>query len=323
MPAAPKPGVVPLRPLSVGEILDGAVSAMRTHWRTALGVSLVVAVLVQVVTLLIGRFLLPEPVTIDQDLSDSEVLRQSVDAMRSLLLSSAPSAVLGMAAFLVTASVLSVVVSRSVLGRTVTSADVRAEARPRLRGVVGLALLLAVAIVAIMAVGMAPGLLVGDAAGAGLLVLGFPVASAAALWLAVRFCLAAPALMLERQTVAQALARSAKLVRGAWWRIFGVLALTGLLLMLVYLIIGVPFALVALSVDGDLSDTLLHGESGPAGWPSLLVAGLGNVIISTLTYPFVSGVIALLYIDQRIRREALDLELGRAAGLPGYASSGG
>ena len=31
--------------------------------------------------------------------------------------------------------------------------------------------------------------------------------------------------------------------------------------------------------------------------------------------PFMAGVTALQYVDQRIRREALDIELGRAAGL--------
>ncbi|WP_323180388.1 hypothetical protein [Streptomyces sp. NBC_00102] len=322
-PPAPKPGVVPLRPLGVGEVLDGAVSAMRAHWRTALGISLVVAVLVQVVSLLIERFLLPEPVTIDQNASEAEVLRQSVDAMRSLLLTSLPSVLLGSAAILFTASVLSVVVSRSVLGRAVTTAEVRAETRPRIGGVVGLALLLSVAIVAIMAVGLAPGLLVGDEAGAALLVLGFPAASVVVLWLATLFCLSAPALMLERQTVGAALRRSAKLVRGAWWRTFGILALAFLCVAIVSMIIAVPVALIALSVDGGVANSLFSAEPTPTGWPFLIVTSIGGVLISMLTYPFVSGVISLLYIDQRIRREALDMELGRAAGLPGYASSGG
>ena len=42
------------------------------------------------------------------------------------------------------------------------------------------------------------------------------------------------------------------------------------------------------------------------------------MIVSTHHLPHRAGVIALLYMDQRIRREALDLELARAAGLPGY-----
>jgi hypothetical protein len=39
-----------------------------------------------------------------------------------------------------------------------------------------------------------------------------------------------------------------------------------------------------------------------------------------ITFPITAGVTVLLYIDQRIRREALDLDLARAAGVPGYAA---
>ncbi|MGW2282839.1 hypothetical protein [Streptomyces sp. NPDC001770] len=322
-PVAPKPGVVPLRPLSVGEMLDGSVSAMRAHWRTALGLSLVVAVFVQIVSVLVERFLLPEPVTIDPDASEAEAVRQSFDALRSMLVTSAPSAVLSMAAFLFTASVLGVVVSRSVLGRTATAAEVRAEVRPRIRGVVGLALLLAVTIVAIMAVGVAPGLLVGSTEGAALLGLGCLVAFGVSVWLMIVSCLAAPSLVLERQSVAQALRRSAKLVRGAWWRIFGILALTSLCVAVASTVIAIPFLLIGITVDGGASSSLFSNDPAPTGWPFLLVSSIGNVLVSMLTYPFVSGVISLLYVDQRIRREALDLELGRAAGLPGYTTTGG
>lgn len=51
-PPAAKPGVIPLRPLGVGEILDGAVSTARAHWRTVLGVALGVAVVVQIASTL-------------------------------------------------------------------------------------------------------------------------------------------------------------------------------------------------------------------------------------------------------------------------------
>ena len=46
-PPAPRPGVIPLRPLGVSEILDGAVATMRAHWRTVLGISLAVSVVTQ------------------------------------------------------------------------------------------------------------------------------------------------------------------------------------------------------------------------------------------------------------------------------------
>src|SRR5262245_61916180 len=48
----PKPGVIPLRPLGLGEILDGAISTMRAHPRVILGVSAIVATISQLLTTL-------------------------------------------------------------------------------------------------------------------------------------------------------------------------------------------------------------------------------------------------------------------------------
>ncbi|MGY3682370.1 hypothetical protein ACVWXU_005993 [Streptomyces sp. TE33382] len=126
--------------------------------------------------------------------------------------------------------------------------------------------------------------------------------------------------MLERQSIPTALRRSAKLVRGAWWRTFGILALTYLIVLMLALVISIPFGVVALSADGNGLDELLNADSAGFGWPFLIVTGIGEVIVSTLTYPFTAGVMALLYVDQRIRREALDLDLARAAGVPGYTT---
>ncbi|MFF9570268.1 hypothetical protein [Streptomyces sp. NPDC014685] len=317
-PAAAKPGVIPLRPLGVGEILDGAVSTMRAHWRTVLGITLTVSVIAQIAIILVQRFLLPDPVEIDPDATGPEVLRQAADSAQSTLVNSLPSVLIGMIATLITTSVLTVVISRSVLGRPVTLAEAWAEARPRLAQLLGLTLLLALISAAILTVGILPGLLIGSAAGAGLALIGFLASSAVTIWLMVRFSLASPALMLERQSIAASMRRSAKLVGGAWWRTFGVLALTWLLTFVVSLIVAIPFGVIAMAVDGGGIESVLTDGSMDFGWPFLIVSGIGEVVISTITYPLSAGVMALLYIDQRIRREALDLELGRAAGLPGY-----
>ncbi|MGW1973914.1 hypothetical protein ACWCOY_37470, partial [Streptomyces tubercidicus] len=53
LPPSPKPGVIPLRPLGVGEILDGAVSTMRAHWRTVLGIALAVSLVTQAASVLV------------------------------------------------------------------------------------------------------------------------------------------------------------------------------------------------------------------------------------------------------------------------------
>ncbi|WP_299528089.1 glycerophosphoryl diester phosphodiesterase membrane domain-containing protein [uncultured Streptomyces sp.] len=322
-PDAAKPGIIPLRPLGVGEILDGAVSTIRTHWRTVLGISLAVSVVSQLGIILVQRFLLPDPVTVDPDATDAEIVRQSLDSAQSALLSTLPVSLFTMIATLFVTSVLTVVVSRSVLGRPVTLSEAWAEARPQVPKLIGLTLLLAVISVAILAVGLLPGLLIGSDAGAALALLGFLAAGAVVVWLMVRFTLAAPALMLERQSVTAAMRRSAKLVDGAWWRMFGVLILTYLLVFILTMVIAIPFTLIATAFDGESLSAIASGETPAPSWTFLVVTGLGDVVVSTLMYPFSAGVAALLYIDRRIRREALDLDLARAAGVPGYDTTGG
>jgi hypothetical protein len=83
-------------------------------------------------------------------------------------------------------------------------------------------------------------------------------------------------------------------------------------------IILIPFTLVAGAADGDGSGLL--ASTGGHGWTYLIISAIGSVIGSTLTFPVTAGVAVLLYIDQRIRREALDLELARAAGVQDYGS---
>ncbi len=50
----------------------------------------------------------------------------------------------------------------------------------------------------------------------------------------------------------------------------------------------------------------------------LLLTAVGVVLSSAVLQPFQAAVNALLYVDQRIRKEAYDVELlGRAGILPG------
>ncbi|MFE2944826.1 hypothetical protein ACFXKG_38190 [Streptomyces sp. NPDC059255] len=309
-PPVAKPGVIPLRPLSVGEILDGAVSTLRAHWRTVLSVSLAVSVVSQIGDILLRRYLLPEPVVLDPNATPSELLSQTTESAQSQLAADIPSLAIMVICTLFTTAILTVVISRSVLGRPVTLADAWQEARPRLPKLLGFTLLLPLMSALVLLVGMLPGLLIGSTAGAALSLLGATAAFVVVIWLMVRFSLTSPALMLERRGIIPSMRRSAKLVSGAWWRTFGILALTLLLSFLLSLVIAIPFAIIGTAVDGD----------GLTGWPFLIVTGIGAVIASTITYPISAGVTVLLYVDQRIRREALDLELARAAGVPGYGT---
>lgn len=120
--------------------------------------------------------------------------------------------------------------------------------------------------------------------------------------------------MLEKQGVVKAMRRSAKLVRGSWWRVFGIQLLAQLLVMIVSSVILLPFSRVAAVITGESGASALDEMVVTNfGWTYLIITGVGSVIGAMLTLPIVAGVTVLLYIDQRIRREALDVELTRAA----------
>ncbi|MEU7036663.1 hypothetical protein ABZ958_23700 [Streptomyces sp. NPDC046237] len=322
-PPAAKPGVIPLRPLGMGEILDGAVSTMRTYWRTVLAITVTVAVISQIADILVQRYLVPAPPEINPDAGPSEAVAQLGDTLQTSLLASVPAILILLMATLVSAALLTVVISRAVLGRPVSIGAAWREARPRLLQLLGLTLLLPLMGAAIMLVALLPGTLVGDAAGGLLVALGALGGMVAIVWLMVRFSLASPALMLERQGIVSSLKRSAKLVQGSWWRIFGITLLTQLLLFITAMIIAIPFAIIGIAADGAGFSGILSGSTPEFGWTFLIITGIGGVVTNAIAYPISAGVTVLLYIDQRIRREALDLELARAAGLPGYGPAPG
>ncbi|MER5905842.1 hypothetical protein ABT150_38100 [Streptomyces mirabilis] len=323
-PPAAKPGVIPLRPLGVGEILDGAVSTMRTYWRTVLGISLTVAVVTQIAVILLQGLVLDDSASTDVLNDPSATAGELSRALGDTLLSSGVVVLIGLLGTIVATALLTSVTSRAVLGKSVTTAEAWRDARPRLPKLFALTFLLPLIAIAIITVGTLPGLLIAvagsNSAGAALAVLGGLGAGVVALWLMIRFSLASPALMLEKQGVLKSMSRSAKLVRGSWWRVFGIQLLATIIANIVASIIVIPFAVIASALSGDGVAGFL-GSGGSPGWTFLIVSGIGSVIGSMITFPISAGVTVLLYIDQRIRREALDLDLARAAGVQDYGSS--
>jgi membrane-anchored glycerophosphoryl diester phosphodiesterase (GDPDase) len=316
--------VIPLRPLGVGEILDGAVSTMRTYWRTVLGIALTVAVVTEIVVVLLRGLVLDESTSTEALNDPGATLGELTRAMGDAMLSSLVVFLISMVGTVMATALLTTVTSRAVLGRSVTAREAWQDARPQLPRLFGLIFLLLLIACAIGAAGTVPGILVAvsgdDDAGAGLAVLGGFAAAIVVLWLMIRFSLASPALMLEKQGIRRSMSRSAKLVRGSWWRIFGIQLLATIIANIVAAIVVVPFTLLGAAFSGGGVSGLVDSSSD-LGWTFLIISGVGSVIGSMITFPISAGVAVLLYIDQRIRREALDLELGRAAGLPGYGTS--
>jgi len=201
---------------------------------------------------------------------------------------------------------LIVSVSRSVLGQVATIGEVLRSWRVWL--VVGFTFLSGLAIAVVLGVLVAGVVLLavndqtGPAVAVGLLgALAFTVA---AVWFTTRTLLVPPALMLEGKKFWPTVARAWRLTRGSFWRLFGIYLLTTILAGFIAQLIVFPATLIAQFVLRDPSAT---------SFGSVVIIGIATVIATTLSTTFVSSVVALLYIDVRMRREGLDVELARAA----------
>jgi hypothetical protein len=314
VPRAPKPGVVPLRPLGVGEILDGAISYIRRDPKTVLGISAVISLVIALVQFLAlaatsGSVALSAGAT-----SVTDALAGTLGSLTATGVQSVVSWVLGVVA----TGLLTVVMGQAVLGRRVTAAQAWQRTRARIWALFGLTLLVSLAVGAIGGGGVLLAVLLGWAlwqSSAGLAVLvGVAVGSAAlvaAAWVNIKLLLAPVALMLESAGITTSMRRSWALVQGAWWRTFGIYLLGSVLAAIVSSVLAIPFSIVgALATLGSI-------EGGTLPLAFTLTTSLATLVSSTVVLPFTSGIVSLLYIDRRIRREALDIELARAAGVPG------
>ena len=299
-PVAPRPGVVPLRPLGLGELLDGAVEVVRRYPRPTLGLSAAVAVLTGLLSI---ALLLPLAGLVD-DISADDVDPAQVGG---LALGTLGTVIISGLAGLVLSGVITAVVGKAVLGEPMTAGAAWAAVRPLLLRLVGLALLTGLlAFAPLLVAGLVAGIAIAVAGGPGALV-AVPVVLAGLVLTVVlyfRLSLAPPALVLERAGVRQAMRRSWSLVAHSFWRVLGILLLTTLLAGVVGQVLQTPFALL--------------GGGGPFGGGELTKVGIvlsaiGAAIAQTLTSPFTAGVRALLYVDRRMRAEGLDVALAAAA----------
>ncbi|NGO83439.1 hypothetical protein [Streptomyces sp. 196(2019)] len=150
--------------------------------------------------------------------------------------------------------------------------------------------------------------------------LGWLALTPLAVWLMVRFSLAPTIVVFEGQGPVAALRRSAQLVRGDWWRVFGVGLLAYALASMVGYMVQLPFQAMGM-LPGTFEDPNTMGEpSGGeiialfAGFMVLsMVSGLVSQLFSSVFPPLVTG---LLYVDLRMRKENLAQVLTEAAAQP-------
>lgn len=310
-----KPGVVPLRPLGLGELLDGAVGILRRYPKPALGLSALVALASTLINILLVLTAFDPFLSLDQATLENGDVEQLDGAIGGAIAGGGLSAVVTLLSSVVLSGVITVVVGKAVLGQPLTPGDAWRAARPHLLKLVGLALLvgLVVGLVGLVLAGIGVGLIAAGGAPAALIGVPLILAGVAgAVYLYIRLSLAPCALVLERIGVRSSMSRSSVLAKGDWWRIFGILVLTSIIASSIGFVLQLPFQ--AAGFAGAFSGATLSDTA-------LVLSSIGSGLALLLTAPFSAGVQALLYVDRRMRAEGLDVTLAAAATGAGPAGS--
>jgi hypothetical protein len=309
VPGAIKPGIIPLRPLTLSEIFNGAVGYIRANPRATLGLTAIVVVIMQIITLVATL----GPVAAYGRITPRSQL--SLGAVGMWLGSMGAGVLITWLGSMLLSGMLTVIVGRAVFGASITIGETWAKIRGRLLPLLGLALLEAAVVAALfglVAVIVALLAAVGNPGAA--ILLGFPLMLVVLVLMVYLYTVAlfAPVLIvLERLPVINAITRSFALVRNGFWRVLGIRTLTFLVASVIANAVAMPFSIVGELIFGG---TLLLGTT---------IASVGSAIGQIITAPFSAGVTVLLYTDRRMRAEAFDLVLqsGAAGGPYGVAST--
>ena len=308
-PVAPalRPGVIPLRPLSLSDIFNGAVAYIRANPKATLGLTTVVVVIAQLLALILSVGPLAFTGELQPSLSGEEV-------SPGVMLGSSASSLAGAGATwlssILLSGMLTVVVGRAVFGTSITISEAWQRLRPRLWAligftvieVIGAVVLVAVVVLIISGVAVAAGGVAAAIAGVPLvlaLIVGL-------VYLGTMLSFAPSVIVLERLQIVPAISRSFKLVRNDFWRVLGIRLLGGIVAAVIAGAVTVPF-----SFGGQI--LLVSGSSTLAALIALVLLSIGSAIGQIITAPFSAGVVVLLYTDRRIRAEAFDLVLQTGA----------
>ncbi len=294
-------GIVALRPLGVSEILDGSFKALRRNPAATIGLSAIVSLVTGILT---GVATYASMHTAMATVGGEIASRDLVLQMTGMLLAALGGWIVdGMLAY---------VVAEGVLGHKPGIAEAWRVVRPRILQLIGLQLLRGLVMGAPFGFAVILGTLV--AGGNNSATVGLVVAAVGcfiwALWIGTRTGLASPALVLERTTVRGAWQRSFTLSRGFFWRMFGIYLLGTLITSVISSVIsGVLLVMVGASTAIVMGGADVEQFLGAV----LISQSVAAAVTGAITMPIMAGFVCLLYVDARMRREGLDVDLLRQA----------
>jgi len=310
--AAHKPGAMPLRPLGLGDIYDAGFRIIRFNPKATVGSAVLVTAASMAIPILVTAIL---TILVDFTASSGGDLTQAeligiVGSFGAL----AVGAVLQSIGMVLVTGMIAHVTAAAAIGRRLTLGEAWAATHGSRWRLIGLTVLLALMtlgiVLAYVVLWVFVALLLPTWAIVVFGLVSVPAFTAFMFWFWIRvYYLPVPALMLEPLGVVGAIRRGYRLTSRAFWRTFGIAVLTVLI---------TQFAGGMLSFPVSLVGQLAAAAGASSGYGALILVvtqALASVITAAFVAPFTSAVTSIQYLDQRIRKEAYDVELMTMAGL--------
>lgn len=315
----PKPGLIPLRPIDFGTLFGATFQVLKRNPRPTFGAALLLNALVTILAfgLVFGLTI----VSIDRleraGGSDADAIIAGTFGL--ILLAGVVATAVALVAQALLQGLITIEVSRQVLGEKNTLKQLFARGRGRWGALIGwtvllssaltVAIVILVGLVVVMVAigepaGIAAGVAIGVLGGLGLAVLG--------IWLWIKLALVPAAIMIERLTLGAAIGRAWRLIRGSFWRTLGILLLFTVIVQVAASVVSAPFSIAA-TFGGALVNPAGDELSGlivliGANLLSIAVTVIVGAIGAVLT----TSAVALIYTDIRMRTEGLDIDLQQA-----------
>jgi hypothetical protein len=312
----PKPGLIPLRPLGFGTLLGAPFQVLRRNPKATFGSALLVQGATVLITLLVvgavtffalGR-VDAAPVE-DQDAVEA-------GAVIAIVLSALIPLALSVVAAALLQGVIVLEVSRATLGEKLRMTALWRQVGPRIWPLVGWTLLLSAALlIGVLLIGglvfacvllgdgwIVLAVLIGVFGGLALIVAGA--------WVGTKTAVVPSLIVLEHERIWSAVRRSWSLTNGFFWRTLGVLLLISLIVGVISQIVTTPLSLLFGAATALIDPNASFEAYIPAAVLYVLTI-LVSLVIGSVTIVVQSAAVALVYIDLRMRKEGLDLELQR------------
>ncbi|MFI2563203.1 glycerophosphoryl diester phosphodiesterase membrane domain-containing protein [Paenarthrobacter sp. NPDC018779] len=311
--APPKPGVIPLRPLQFGEFFDGAFQTIRRNAASMVGSALIVQAASGILGGVLTVAVLPaleslQSVNRRADLDD--FMGPVIGFIAAIMGVAILAALLGS----VLQGAFAVPVLRSVLNRRTGFRQMWKLAARRIWPLLGVAALLTfvglLAAAAVVGVAVLLVMAMGPA-GIALVIPLWIGALVLFVWIGLKLMFAPAAIVVERVGIYDGLLRSWQLTKNSWWRILGITLVVSIMVGVIGNVVQIPVNLATEGVGTVFSPHPDAASTSSNFLVATIISTIIAVLVGSVTFAFQTSVTALIYVDLRMRREGLDVELMR------------